>query len=75
MLVLSRKANESIIIGKDIEIKILGIEDGKVKLGIEAPRGLEIYRKEIYVEIEEENITASKQNLDLENLKSLFTKK
>ena len=75
MLVLSRKANESIIIGKDIEIKILGIEDGKVKLGIEAPRGLEIYRKEIYVEIEEENRTASKQNLDLENLKSLFTKK
>ena len=75
MLVLSRKTNESIIIGKDIEIKILGIEDGKVKLGIEAPRGLEIYRKEIYVEIEEENRTASKQNLDLENLKKLFTTK
>ncbi|ABW20026.1 carbon storage regulator CsrA [Alkaliphilus oremlandii] len=74
MLVLSRKANESIMIGKDIEIKVLGIEDGKVKIGIDAPRGLEIYRREIYVEIEEENITASKQNLNLENLKILFKK-
>lgn len=74
MLVLSRKSNESIMIGKDIEIKILGIEDGKVKLGIEAPKDLEIYRKEIYLEIEEENISASKQKLDLNNLKDIFTK-
>jgi len=75
VLVLSRKANESIMIGKDIEIKILGVEEGKIKLGIEAPRDVEIYRKEIYVEIEEENITASKQQLDLEYLKGMFTKK
>lgn len=74
MLVLSRKANESLIIGKDIEIKILGIEDGKVKLGIEAPRDVEIYRKEIYVEIEEENRAASNQQLDLEHLKNIFKK-
>ncbi len=74
MLVLSRKSNESIMIGKDIEIKILGIEDGKVKLGIEAPKDLEIYRKEIYLQIEEENINASKQKLDLNNLKDIFTK-
>lgn len=74
MLVLSRKSNESIMIGKDIEIKILGIEEGKVKLGIEAPRDLEIYRKEIYLEIEEENISASKQELDLSNLKDIFIK-
>lgn len=75
MLVLSRKANESIMIGKDIEIKVLGVEDGKVKIGIEAPRDIEIHRKEVYVEIEEENITASKQQMDLANLKDLFTKK
>lgn len=75
MLILSRKANESIMIGKDIEIKVLGVEDGKVKIGIEAPRDIEIHRKEVYVEIEEENITASKQQMDLANLKDLFTKK
>lgn len=72
MLVLSRRANESIIIGNDIEIKILGIEDGKVKLGIEAPRDIEIYRKEIYVEIEEENRAASEQQLDMEDFKKIF---
>ncbi len=72
MLVLSRKSNESIIIANNIEIKILGIEDGKVKLGIEAPRDVEIYRKEIYVEIQEENKAASKQQLNIEDLKKIF---
>ncbi|QUH19004.1 carbon storage regulator CsrA [Alkaliphilus sp. B6464] len=75
MLVLSRRANESIMIGNDIEIKILGIEEGKVKLGIEAPKDVEICRREIYIEIEEENITASKQQLDIESLKGIFTQK
>ncbi len=72
MLVLSRRFNESIIIDNDIEIKILGIEDGKVKLGIDAPRDVEIYRKEIYIEIEEENKAASKQQLNIEDLKKVF---
>lgn len=75
MLVLSRKANESIMIGNNIEIKILGIEEGKVKLGIEAPKDVEICRREIYIEIEEENITASKQQLDVDSLKGIFTQK
>ncbi|MBU5676690.1 carbon storage regulator CsrA [Alkaliphilus sp. MSJ-5] len=75
MLVLSRRANESIMIGNDIEIKILGIDEGKVKLGIEAPKDVEICRREIYIEIEEENITASKQQLDIESLKGIFTQK
>jgi len=75
MLVLSRKANESIMIGNNIEIKILGIEEGKVKLGIEAPKDVEICRREIYIEIEEENITASKQQLDVDSLKDILTQK
>lgn len=75
MLVLSRRANESIMIGNNIEIKILGIEEGKVKLGIEAPKDVEICRREIYIEIEEENITASEQQLDVDRLKEIFTQK
>lgn len=75
MLVLTRKNEESIMIGNDIEIKVLGIEDGKVKLGIVAPRNVEIYRKEIYIEIEEENKSASSTNFNLDDLKKIFIKK
>lgn len=55
MLVLKRKLNESIMIGDDIEIKIVSIESDGVRIGIEAPRELAIYRKEIYLEIQQEN--------------------
>lgn len=55
MLVVTRKLEEGIVIDGDIEIVVLGIEDGKVKLGIEAPKGKKIYRKEIYTAIKEEN--------------------
>ncbi|QUH24924.1 carbon storage regulator CsrA [Serpentinicella alkaliphila] len=75
MLVLTRKQNESIVIGKDIEVKILAIEDGKVKLGIEAPRDIEIYRKEIYVEIEKENVSAINQSINMDALKKMLIKK
>ncbi|MDR5659774.1 carbon storage regulator CsrA [Serpentinicella sp. ANB-PHB4] len=75
MLVLTRKADEGIIIGKDIELKILAIEEGKVKLGISAPKEVEIFRKEIYLEIEEENKSASSQQVDLTALKNILIKK
>ncbi|MYL36213.1 carbon storage regulator CsrA [Halobacillus litoralis] len=68
MLVLNRKSGESIKIGDDIEIKVVSIEGGQVKLGIEAPRHIDIHRKEVYVSIEEENkeaSTLSKNLLDL----------
>lgn len=55
MLILNRKENESIIISDNVEIKILSIDEGKVKIGIEAPRDITILRKEIYDEIIEEN--------------------
>lgn len=55
MLVLNRKPGESIIIGDNIEIKILEIQDGKIKIGIEAPREVSILRKEVYDEVIAEN--------------------
>lgn len=55
MLALSRKSNESIMIGNDIEITILDIKNDQVKIGIAAPKSVGIYRKEIYLQIQEEN--------------------
>ncbi len=55
MLILNRKVDESIIIGDNIEIKILEIVDGKIKIGIEAPRDIRVLRKEIYDAVKAEN--------------------
>lgn len=55
MLALSRKSNESIMIGNDIEVTILDIKNDQVKIGISAPKSVGIYRKEIYLQIQEEN--------------------
>ncbi|MBF8982978.1 carbon storage regulator CsrA [Lutibacter sp. B2] len=74
MLILTRKKDESIMINHDIEIKIISIEDGRVKLGISAPKDVEIHRKEIYLEIQEENKNASKGILDLKGIAALFKK-
>ncbi|MFB4472983.1 carbon storage regulator CsrA [Virgibacillus sp. SK37] len=65
MLILTRKKNESIQIGDDIEIKVLGIEGDQVKLGIEAPKSVEIHRKEIYLDIKEQNNEAANISLDV----------
>ena len=59
MLVLTRKKGESIQIGEDIEITITQVKGDQVKLGIKAPKNVEIHRKEIWVEIQEENAEAS----------------
>lgn len=68
MLILNRKLNESIIIDDRIEIKILEIVDGKIKIGIEAPKEISVLRKEIYEEIKEENTQAVNISLDSFNL-------
>jgi len=59
MLVLTRKLNESINIGRDIEIFVLEIKDDHVKIGIKAPKDVAIYRQEIYKSILEENELAA----------------
>ncbi|SES84380.1 carbon storage regulator, CsrA [Natronincola peptidivorans] len=74
MLVLSRKQEESIMLGKDIEIKILSIDEDRVKIGISAPKDIEIFRKEVYIEIQEENKAASLQKTNLGELKDFFKK-
>ncbi len=55
MLVLKRKVNESIMIGDEIEIKIISYDKDGIRIGIEAPKELSIYRKEIYLDIQDEN--------------------
>lgn len=69
MLVLSRKKNESIVINGNIEIKIIETDDGKVKIGIEAPNDIKVYRKEIFEQIAKENKAASNASNKLEVLK------
>jgi carbon storage regulator len=72
MLVLSRKKNESIIIGDSIEIKIIAIEGEMVRIGIEAPRSVQVHRKEVYDLIQEENKMATQHKLDWKTLKQLL---
>ncbi|MFT9494657.1 carbon storage regulator CsrA [Anaerosolibacter sp.] len=74
MLVLSRKKDESIMINGNIEIKVIAVEDGKVKLGISAPKEIDIHRKEVYLEIQDENKEAAKGSLQINNLTKLFKK-
>lgn len=59
MLILSRKTGEAIQIGDDIEIRIVSLKGDQVKLGIDAPKHVEIYRKEIVDEIQKENQQAT----------------
>ena len=54
MLVLTRKAGQSIMIGDEIEVSVLAIMGEKVRIGIEAPRSVPVFRKEVYVEIQED---------------------
>lgn len=60
MLVLSRKLKEAIQIGDDIELTILSIEGDQVKIGIQAPRHVDIHRKEVYLAIQDENSEAAR---------------
>ncbi|MBL4932904.1 MULTISPECIES: carbon storage regulator CsrA [Clostridium] len=69
MLVITRKKGESLLIGDDIEIEVLKLENGSVKLAINAPKSIRILRKELYVEVTNENKEAI--SFDLEILKKI----
>jgi carbon storage regulator len=56
MLVLTRKPNESIMIGDQIEVSVLSVAGDKVRIGIAAPREVQVFRKELYLEIQRENV-------------------
>jgi carbon storage regulator len=73
VLVLTRKSNQSIMIGDDIEISVLAIMGEKVRIGIEAPRSVPVFRREVYVEIQEDqDETEARADLNgaLERLKT-----
>ena len=58
MLVLTRKAGESIVIGNDVVITVLEVRGGQIRLGVDAPRNLAVHRAEIYQQVMAENQTA-----------------
>lgn len=64
MLVLSRKKDEKIIIGNEIEIWVVDVKGDQVKIGIKAPKTVKVYRHEVYEEIQEANRAAAASNLD-----------
>jgi carbon storage regulator len=73
VLVLTRKSNQSIMIGDDVEISVLAIMGEKVRIGIEAPRSVPVFRREVYVEIQEDQDAPEARadvNGSLERLKS-----
>jgi len=76
MLVLARKLDESIVLGDDIIIKVVSIDKGVVKLGIDAPKKISIVRSELLEDIKDANIASSKEvALDDLNLLSSIIKK
>ena len=75
MLALTRKKGESIIIGDDIEVTILSITGDSVKIGIDAPRSVPVNRKEIYLQIMEQNKKAARAAVaNISALSAMLTK-
>ncbi|HAE22869.1 MAG TPA: carbon storage regulator [Spirochaetaceae bacterium] len=68
MLILTRKTNEKVVIGDGIVVSVVEVRGDQVKLGIEAPRSVKVYRQEVYLAIQEENRRAADSVLDLPNL-------
>ncbi len=74
MLALSRKKGEALMINNDIEITVLEVKGEQVKIGISAPKEVPVYRKEVYIQIQEANKEASNNIAGVEQLAGLFAK-
>ena len=61
MLVLTRKQGESIVIGNEVTVTVVEVRNGQVRLGIEAPRSIEVHRKEVYEQVMAQNVAAASQ--------------
>jgi len=72
MLVLTRKEDESIMIGDNIEVKVLDLKENQVKIGIVAPRSIPVHRREVFLAIQEENAQAASSS-SLEGLSQLIS--
>ena len=68
MLILSRKKDESILIGQDIEVTVIAVQGDQVKLGIKAPKKVDVLRKELFEEIQNENVEAAEITINMSEL-------
>ncbi|MAF31546.1 MAG: carbon storage regulator CsrA [Pseudomonadota bacterium] len=75
MLLITRRTNESIVINDNIEVTVVEVRGGRVKLGFEFPEGNTVYRKELYLKIQEENKTAASSQGDISKLLSSIKNK
>lgn len=75
MLVLTRKKNQSLKLGDNIEIKVLEVNGDQVRIGISAPADVRVLRKELYVDIQKQNVQASALPQDLKGLGNITKKK
>ena len=71
MLILTRKLNESIVIGNDIEVKIVKIQGNQVHIGIDAPKSISVYRHELYEQVMQENQNAVQHQINKDSLSNL----
>lgn len=72
MLILARKVNERIVIGDNIEVSIIEIKGDQVKLGVNAPRHISVYRHEVYEAIQEENRKAAESGSAIPDVDGLL---
>ncbi|MBR0031113.1 MAG: carbon storage regulator CsrA [Treponema sp.] len=75
MLILSRKIDEKIKIGNDITVTIIGVSGDQVKIGVEAPKNIKVFRQEVFDDIQRQNKAAAQGTIALENLSKLLGQK
>lgn len=75
MLVLTRKTNESIIIGDEVKVTVVEVKGEQVKLGISAPKRISVHREEVYLEIQKENQKAAEAGVGIEVLNDMWREK